>query len=49
MIAFFKKLFCRHNWERVYTGEGYVINGWLVRPCYFRCKNCGKVVEGWKP
>lgn len=40
---FFKKLFCKHQWEIVRRIEKYVsLNGDML---YKRCNKCGKIKE----
>lgn len=46
LIDAFRKLFCKHEWEEeVITGGFLVVDGWLVNPIQYRCKNCGKVIS----
>lgn len=42
-MNFFKRLFCKHDWEIVRKESAFFALGGIQ--LYKRCKKCGKVVE----
>ena len=45
MLKFFRRLFCKHEWEKEIINGGFlVVDGWFVRPARYRCRKCGKTI-----